>query len=370
MTLVESNEAFFFADHERNGKTFRIFNYRMCSYTDMCIPSAQECRGHMFEIYQGEVGSTAAVALVSLPMSKFFNLYENPFTMDLDLTTVVDVMIKDDGSLISTYFDGDRLRLKSKGSLASEQAVDAEAYLEHYPFFHAELADLNKRGYTVNMEWMAPHNRIVIGYQKPYLSVLNIRSMEDGSYLEYEDFDNVAWPASQIRDRWIGREAVRKENMAEFVASIPDMNEIEGYVVKLESGQYVKIKTNWYLALHHTKDNINSPRRLFECVLEEATDDMKSLFHDDQAALDIIMAMETYVEEKYNHMVDSVEKFYEANKDLDRKDYAILGQKEIDPMYFGLVMLKYTGKDFSYKEFLKKQWKKLGIKDDDKSVEN
>ena len=62
------------------------------------------------------------------------------------------------------------------------------------------------------------------------------------------------------------------------------MQNIEGYVIRLASGQRVKIKTAWYLALHHTKDSINSPRRLFEAVLEEATDDMRSLFYDDKLA--------------------------------------------------------------------------------------
>lgn len=62
-------------------------------------------------------------------------------------------------------------------------------------------------------------------------------------------------------------------------------------------------------------------------------------------------------------MVDVVERFYEANKHLDRKDYAILGQNELDRMYFGLAMNKYSGKEFSYKDFLKKKWKDLGLKD-------
>ena len=97
--------------------------------------------------------------------------------------------------------------------------------------------------------------------------------------------------------------------------------------------------------------------------MEEATDDMRSLFYDDPLAISMIAEMEKFVELKYNHMVDSVERFFERNKHLDRKEYAILGQHELDKMFFGLAMSKYLGKTVDYKAFLKGQWKKLGLKD-------
>lgn len=363
MELVRISEAFYYTDHEVNGSWYRIFLYRLASYTDFCQPSALECRGHMFQIDK-EGYDAQMLRLASLPPEKFFNLYENPFTMELDLTTVDLIEDKADGSLISTYVhtdagtDGLDLRLKSKGSLTSDQALAAMAWLETQDEFKRELGQLAALGYTVNMEWVAPDNRIVLGYLEPELRVLNIRNTVDGSYL---DRDMLHDTYHQTILRWTER--FNTEDPVAFVASIPDMQQIEGFVVRLKSGQRVKIKTTWYLALHHTKDNINSPRRLFEAVLEEATDDMKTLFHDDPLAIQTILEMEAFVEEKYNHMVDTVERFYERNKELERKDYAILGQQELDKMYFGLAMNKYVGKQFSYKDFLKSKWKQLGLKD-------
>jgi len=368
MTLADESEAFYYADQELNGAWYRIFNYRLASYTEFCKPSALECRGHMFEITE-EGKDAVPVRLAALPPEKFFNLYENPFTMELDLSEIDLIEDKADGSLISTYMDSNgALRLKTKGSLSSDQAVDAEKWLMMnavYDAFFRELADLTGHGYTVNMEWVAPHNRIVLGYEKPELRVLNIRYIVDGSYLDKDEFGS-AYP--EVQARWTERFNV--DDPAKFVASIPDMQNIEGFVVRLTSGQRVKIKTTWYLALHHTKDNINSPRRLFEAVLEEATDDMKTLFHDDPLALQTIAEMEEFVEEKYNHMVDTVERFYERNKHLERKEYAILGQEELNgTMFFGLAMNKYAGKEFSYKDFLKSKWKQLGLKDLEKEDE-
>jgi T4 RnlA family RNA ligase len=361
MQLVESNEAFYFADHELDHVTYRIFNYRLASYTNFLAPNGLECRGHTFSLDRnGEM-----VALVALPPEKFFNLNENPMTMDLDLTSIESIMSKADGSLISTFNHLSELRLKSKGSLNSDQAVDSMLWIDkkENEDYKTALRLLATSSYTINMEWCAPHNRIVIGYEHAHLKILNIRNNFSGEYVDiFGDTFFVDKVFDVLRENWIEYEY--PDNYVDFVASIPDMTDIEGYVVRLSSGQHIKIKTGWYMALHHTKDSINSPRRLFEAVLESATDDMRSLFVDDVVAINMIDEMEQRVEKIYNHLVDSVERFYERNKDLERKDYAILGQKELDRKYFGLAMSKYLGMDVDYKDFLKRKYKDFGIKDE------
>ena len=52
------------------------------------------------------------------------------------------------------------------------------------------------------------------------------------------------------------------------------------------------------------------------------------------------------------------------NKHLDRKEYAIKGQAEVDRLYFGLVMAKYLKGTVDYKEFMKSKYKELGIRDE------
>jgi len=361
MNLVNDSEAFYYADQSYERQWYRIFNYRLASYTEFLKPNALECRGHMFRITE-EGENARPLWLAALPMQKFFNLNENPMTTDLDLTTVNGIWDKIDGSLISTYLsDSGSLLLKTKGSLSSDQAVAAMTWLStpRHQGLHDNLRSMNGSGYTVNMEWIAPENRIVIGYQEAALRILNVRSMTDGHYLDHESAFNM-FPHYMV-------EEVRVNNPITFVSSIPEMDGIEGYVLRLKNKQYIKIKTNWYLALHHTKDNINSPRRLFEAVLEEATDDMRTLFADDPLAIQTIENMEEFVGEKFNHMVDTVERFYERNKHMERKDYAILGQKEFaGTFYFSLAMSRYLGKTVNYKEFLKSKWKQLGLKDGEK----
>ena len=363
MSLVEKSEAFYYKDFPKDDRVYRIFNYRLASYTEFLAPDAMECRGHTFDV-------TDEPFIVSYPMEKFFNLYENPMTMDLDLTTVTDVEMKADGSLISTYLHNNKLYLKTKGSLESDQAIAAMKYLDlpENVNFKTELTIIALLDNTVNMEWCAPDNRIVISYPKAHLTVLNIRHNRNGYYIDKETLCNHADPVfTETVKRWTASfvtTPVEYHSIVEFVADIPNKEGIEGFVVRLESGLRVKIKTEWYLVQHRAKDSINSPRRLFEACIEETTDDLRSLFHDDPVVIAMITEMETFAEGVYNHTVDQVERFYERNKDLERKEYAILGQKELDKKIFGLAMSKYLERPVDYKAFLRKHYKSFGVADD------
>ena len=359
MALVDGDEAFFYVDQVLSGHTYRIFNYRLASYTQWLNPGALECRGVTFLIDDNE----KALALVSWPFEKFFNLHENPFTMDLELN-VVEIQEKMDGSLISTlYCVGEsKVWLKSKGSLFSDQATAARKLLESPEYEDlAKFVDDVVMMYdaTVIMEYMAPDNRIVVAYDKPTLTVLAVRDNQTGEYL----------PLSRVTGdkvtRFFVKDIVNEVDDADaFVKSIPDMQSHEGYVIRLDTNQRVKIKTEWYLKLHHIKDSINSQRRLFEAVVYDTVDDIKASFYDDPAALQIIADMEAKVEPIYNHMVDSVERFYERNKDLERKEYAVLGQEELESMHFPLAMSKYLGREVDYRATMVKNRKNFGIKDD------
>ena len=373
MSLVEESESFYYADFENEGYHFRIFNYRLCSYTEFCKPSALECRGVSFEINRPGLNA-APIRLASLPFEKFFNLHECPFTMDLDLSTVTQVDVKADGSLISTYVIEGNLYLKSKGSLSSDQALAAMEWINDpaRAQFKRELIGAERLGYTVNMEWCAPDNRIVLGYMEPQLYVLGVRSREDGTYVDFYNIDTYNF--SKLAEHWTGVMTLDHDewngvplkytNWIDFINDIPNMIDTEGFVVHLNSGQRVKIKTEWYLVQHRAKDSINSPRRLYEAVLAEATDDLRTLFCDDPLVILKIEEMELFVEKIYNHLVDTVERFYERNKEMERKEYAILGQEELTRHEFGLAMSKYVGKPVDYKDYLARKWKEFGVTDD------
>lgn len=351
-------EAFYSVDQKWGDALFRIFLYRLASFTEFQKPGALECRGHTFRID----ANGNPLEFVSMPMQKFFNLGENPFVMGLDLGDISHIMDKLDGSLISTVKVDDQFILKSKGSLNSEQAQAATKLLNtpEYADLKAYCADSVAAGETVNMEYMAPDNRIVIGYMQPTLKVLNIRNNVDGSYV---DMSKVTLDSKFIVDShplpsdphsWV--ESVYKSEA-----------DIEGYVVRLSNGLTFKLKTEKYSALHKTKDSITIPRRLFEVCCNNGADDLRGMFATDPLAISQINAMEEKVAKIYNHLDRIVTEFYEANKDKERKFYAIAGQQDAEIQkqgVFGLVMNKYLGKEANVGEFMIKHYKDYGIKDE------
>src|SRR5574343_956898 len=263
MLLVSTNEAFYMKDQELDGVMYRVFSYRLASYTDFLLPGALECRGIMYEI--DSVGTP--IRSVVMPFAKFFNVGENPMEMGLDFEDPQQVMLKMDGSLISTFLHKGELLLKSKTSLFSEHVVRATKFLNKHIQFKEELKSLAEKGWTVNMEFISPdyEMRIVIGYPVDWLTVLSIRDMQDGRIITKEEIDKDVYP--EIHNHWVERFTYEDYGCStgqEFINLVPTLVDIEGFVIILRSGQFVKIKTDWYKALHHTKDSVNNPRRLFE----------------------------------------------------------------------------------------------------------
>lgn len=377
MNLCDSNDAFFFADQQLNGVTFRIFNYRLATYSHFLEPDALECRGIMFEVDE----SGNMVRLASHPQQKFFNLNENPFTMDLAITdsTIERIEMKEDGSLMSSfvYDTGDgfkRLGIKSKGSLHSDQCVMTNRFLHSHKALADELLAIGKDEYTVNMELTSPNNRIVLNYDETNLVVLNVRCNKTGEFLRYGDLDHVKYP--EIHRHWVPEAwHLGYDTSAALIFRAPEIVGIEGFIVYLRDGTVFKLKTDWYLVQHRAKDNVDSPRRLFEAAINETTDDLRSLFTDNQQVLDKIDKMEQFAAQIYNKTVNDVEVFVDSHRHLieadDRKEYAITGQRMLDGRTFGLAMQAYqhardpdNAKPVNYKAFCLKHWRDWGLTDD------
>lgn len=366
MTLCNTEgSSFYYVDQMLDSVIYRIFSYRIASYSEFLQPYAREARGHMFRI---EDDGNATI--VSMPMAKFFNAEENPITIGLDYSDCELVMDKLDGSLISSFLHDGDVRLKSKTSVQSDQAKAAMKLLNtpEYGALREVINLMENNDWTVNMEFTAPYNRIVLPYQNEGLTVLNCRNRITGEYFGYNAL-HALMEKYKCNDKLVKNYAEEIDDYSAFISTIANMTDCEGYVIKIRNGETVKVKNIWYMTLHKTKDSVNSPRRLYEAIINETHDDLRALFHDDPYSLGLINDMEAKVKDIYIKMDRIVEGFYNANKHLDRKSYAILAQAEVPKLYFGLTMSLYLGKEVDFKEFLIKHWKDFGIKEDEKAAE-
>lgn len=341
MALPALCDAFYHVDQVgEDGATYRIFTYRLANYSAWLHPGAMEARGIMFRL--DPTGDDHV--LVSRSMEKFFNWNENPFTMNIDLTKIQYAMVKEDGSLISSYTDATgQIRLKTKGSLRSEQAVAAEAWMNHsnQKHFRKVINGLEHAGWTVNMEWTSPLNRIVVSYQEDKLIILNVRHRETGVYMEREameiHFAEYLVPISDL--------------MVEDVAAAVGTEGIVAFFGNDAEPRFMKVKADAYLVLHRLKDGVNQPNALFEAVMMEQVDDLRASFAADPAVQLMIAIMEELVHQPYNQFLKDVTKMYEDHKHLDKKNFAITVQavlKESNIPYaqsiFGAAISLYIGR--------------------------
>lgn len=349
MALTESPGKFFCVDHINSfGERLRVFSYHVAQYTDWLQPGALESRGIMFQIDDaGEM-----IRLVSRPMEKFFNDKENPMTMNVDYQTATSVMDKVDGSLISTYITGtgddQTFALKSKTSISSDQAIAAMRYikLRENRVLFSFLEDCSFMGITVNLEYTAPNNRIVLEYKEPKLTILNLRDNESGDYV---DFDTIPGHILNSLQEWLVDEYdVDVAFEDDFVESIKAMTGIEGVIVRTPD-QQVKIKTTWYVNLHRQKDSISNPKRLVETVLHNHHDDLYSLFCHDPGTIDRIRDFELHIVNRLQYDIEAITKLSALNRHNSRKDYAINGKNILAPHLFSVYMQMYEGKGEIYK---------------------
>ncbi len=345
LALTKETDSFYFKDEELLGARYRIFNYRYCTYEDWLRPSALESRGIMFEM-KGE----EPIRIASRPMEKFFNLNENPLTSNLDASKISRVMEKVDGSLISTFSIEKLLFFKTKGTIFSDQALFARNLAHEMGHrFYCDCMRAEANGYTVNMEYVAPNNRVVLPYREEKLFVLNLRRRDTGEYMP------VKMVKSEYPGLWshfvFGRCADNmSDNESRVMLSdkaIKKLEGIEGYIWVMEGGQMVKVKTDWYVAKHKAKDNASNFNYVFDAVLAQASDDIRTALADDPTALELLNKVENIVVPLINRAQSLVESFAQSNKGLSRKEYAAKASLEV-PDVFSMVMSAYDGKEADF----------------------
>lgn len=359
--LTETDSEFFYAEQTSDNKIYHIFNYRLASYESFMNPKVADsyivlsARGIMFDVTDKE-----NIKISSRPMNKFFNIEQGE--VDRSNMKLVGYMDKLDGSLISTYLHNGELKLKTKGSIKSEQAIAAMEWLDlpensemkNFLKFHTE-----KNNLTVNMEWTAPDNQIVLFYPESSLRILNMVNNENGKILTAENIDK---ENLVNKDIFVKSHKIPNMSLDDIIENIRNEQGNEGYILEFSDSEgnshLIKVKNIWYVNLHQIKSNLNTTAKIIETIIDETSDDVRVLFAEDKHFLDNITRLENVVSPRISKIEADIEKFYSDNKELSRKDYAIKAQAELQP-YMSLAMNLYIGKETNYKEFFKKQIDKI-----------
>lgn len=294
----------------------------------------QECRGLI-------LNEQMDWDVIARPFDKFFNIEEG-FAATIDWATA-RVLEKLDGSLmILYYYDG--------WQVASSGTPDAGGEINGLGITFKELfwktwttmslplgaATIDRlRDYTLLFELTAPHNRIVVQYNEPKLTLIGVRH-KSGFELDPRVFVGT-FPV--VKSFPLG-------DLTSITQSLPGMDPLkqEGYVVVDSKHHRVKIKSPRYVAIHHAIDGMG-PKRALEIIRNNEGSEVLAYFPEWQGKIEDIRS-------RLENLISTVETQYEMIKDIEnQKDFA---QRAIRSQVPDALFSLRSGKTPSVREYFAK----------------
>lgn len=270
----------------------------------------RECRGITFD----ENGIISART-----MHKFFNVGEREDTQpfNIDWSKATRIMEKRDGSMVTPVLIrgwkdkiSNRVKFKTKKSFTTPEAALADEIARKDYGAFMWITNLLEAGLTPTFEVTSPRFPIVVRYEKDELTLLHVREMVSGRYLTEKEIAFLAPPFPVVQNliddfkdehMEMGCFAEDQVSWSKLEEAAKTREGIEGWVVQLENGDMFKIKTKWYIDLHHSVTFIRW-RDIARTVCADQADDLKAAFSMVGRDLEPILKVERVIKEKIEAM--------------------------------------------------------------------
>lgn len=322
--LIEVNDKFYIKEENVKDLKFLIFNYRLASYSD-------------FKDYE-HLGSLNLRGIAFLEngerfisFHKFFNYNENPYTQfPIQEDDVIEAREKIDGSVIHPIVVNNEIFVKSKTTFTSFQSELAKKIIERNSNYALFIKDCYKQRFVPLFELVSPRNQIVISYSQEELILLNIRNLDTGEYMKFEDMERLA---KEYKINYAKRSFFSYKELLNIVYNAEN---IEGFVC-IKDNTFFKLKTKWYLSLHTVISDIREDI-IFNLVLEDKIDDLlSSLPNFSGNKKQEVEELVKVINNKVNDKIKEAKKLFEKYKELEfnRKEFALQHSKEF---LFGAVV--------------------------------
>lgn len=295
----------------------------------------RECRGITFCKTTGK--------LLARKYQKFFNLNERPETQIsmIDWSRPHIILEKLDGSMITPLILNNILRWGTKMGL-TDVALPVENFVKDKPCYITFSTYLLENNFTPIFEWCSRKQQIVIVYPEDRLVLTAIRDNITGEYMSYNDMFSLGVK--------YGIDVVRKVepflDVNEFISHTENLENAEGYVVRFENGQMLKVKGLWYCQIHRVKDSLSFEKDVWRMILDGTIDDAKSFMSEDDRKR--VEAFEIDFNTAINRTALRLNHFVEHARISckgDKKSFAIDFVKKLPSLEQSLVFLIWDGKD-------------------------
>ncbi len=306
---------------------------------DLYAAIRRECRGILFH----KDGT-----LMSRRLHKFFNVNERDETQEnqIDWSRPHVILEKLDGSMITPVYTQSGVRWGTKMGI-TDVSMGAELFVANHSNYERAAKDMQALGKTMVFEWCSRKQRIVIDYPVDRLVLIAIRNNVSGEYESYEYLQAVAaqYDLDLVR-AYKGTAA----NMAALIAETRETEGMEGWIIRFDNGQMLKVKGDWYCRIHKTKDNITMEKNVIELIVNDKLDDTKSfMLEEDRHRVE---QFEAEFWNGFNYSVQSYERYFNTvvASGLDRKRYALEWKPTIeknDPVAPQIVFGCFQGRKVS-----------------------
>jgi hypothetical protein len=327
-----------------------IFKYSQID-SDFSNPIVQEARGII-------LNADMNFEVECKPFNKFFNIQEKEAS-HIDWSTA-QTMEKVDGSIVKLFYnDNDKrwqwasngvidanrvdLMLPSNGIKTFQNMIDAATGMTDYSIL--ENINLNHE-YTYVFELVGPQNRVVIPYDT--IQLYYLATISRLSFFEYYDPTEFLQTFQNVKEPKIFPISNEKECM-DFVQS-PDFNSFlnEGFVVKDDNNNRVKVKTEDYLRVHRLRgEMIPNNKKILDIILQGEDSEFLSYFPEYKTSFEEVNRML----QRYQTLLENdLEEFKKLNSDLSRKEIAKFASSRTNPSF---LFSYYDGKVKTAKDFIR-----------------
>jgi hypothetical protein len=110
------------------------------------------------------------------------------------------------------------------------------------------------------------------------------------------------------------------ENIETFRNEVADLVGMEGYVIRFDDGQMIKMKADAYIHLHHALDAMRFEKDILHMILDEKIDDVKGVIAEDlrdaldNFAADIFKNVHQLAEDVYWETITSWDNMNQSKK--------------------------------------------------------
>lgn len=298
----------------------------------------RECRGLLF-YPDGRI--------MSRRLHKFFNVNERDETAahKVDLSKPHVILEKLDGSMITPVVTFAGLRWGTKMGI-TDVSMQAEEFVARNPKYDHFARSFVTQECTPIFEWCSRKQRIVIDYPEDRLVLIAIRMNVSGEYLDYKD---MVFVANEFGIDVVRAYAGTTANMEHLIEETRVTEGMEGWIIRFDDGQMLKVKGEWYLRIHKTKDGLSLEKNLIDLLINEKLDDVKPFMLDeDRQRVEIF---ENTFWTGINETVELYERFFAERVlagNLDRKRFALELMPQVmkeDPFIKDMVFGQFSGKN-------------------------